>query len=183
MIFTGPARPFPVRAAFAAALLPVLTALPGTAGAELRHVRQAFFGDECGACARTVEREVADMAGVERVVVDPVRQVMTVELAADNRVTPARLEEALGSNGFRPRSTTVRVEGVLRRKGDTWFLQAGPLNRFRLESSEDDGDRHSGMADFGPGDRISIVGRLDTSGAQENATLTVQDISRPAPDE
>lgn len=165
-----------VNAILAGLLVP--GSLPGTASAELRQVRQAFFGDECAPCARAVEQRVAEMAGVERVIVDPVRQLMTVELAPDNRVTPDRLEQALTSNGFRPRPATVRVEGILRRKGENWFLQAGPLNRFRLEADHDGRTWRPAPDGPMPGDRILVVGRMNMPSSEGERTLAVGETRR-----
>ena len=79
---------------------------------------------------------VGKIEGVRSVKVSLKAGVATVDLAPTNRVTLARIRDAIRSNGFTPREADVRMRGALGQRGDTaTLLVAGTNETFVLQDA------------------------------------------------
>jgi hypothetical protein len=65
---------------------------------------------------------VGKIEGVQSVKVSLKDGVATIQFAPSNRVTVARIRDAIRKNGFRAREAEVRVAGSLIQRGDTLAL-------------------------------------------------------------
>ena len=65
---------------------------------------------------------VGKIEGVQSVKVSLKEGVATIRFAPSNRVTVARIREAIRSNGFTARDAEVQVAGSLAQRGDTVML-------------------------------------------------------------
>jgi copper chaperone CopZ len=73
-------------------------------------------------CAHAVRVAMQKVDGVTSVTVSLNEGTLTLTLAPTNRVTVARIREAIRANGFTPKDAEVRVVGRVVARGDTLLL-------------------------------------------------------------
>ena len=108
---------------------------------------------------------VSKIDGVRSVRVSLKDGVATIQFAPGNRVTVARIREAIRSNGFTAREAELRVEGTLVRRGDTLALIVpGTDELFVLQDAPGSSGRVAELRQRREGTRVAIAGQLSNPG-------------------
>jgi copper chaperone CopZ len=112
---------------------------------------------------------VGKIEGVQSVKVSLKEGVATIQLAPANRVTLARIRDAIRKNGFTARQAEVRVAGTLVHRGDTLVLVVpGTDEMFILQ----DPPTSSGMVaegrQRGQGVRVVLTGQVPAPGRRRS---------------
>lgn len=105
-------------------LLLLSTALP--AMAQLRSVELKFEGVNCAPCLESLPARIQRMRGVESASVDPAKGLLTVKLAASNRVRLEQIRDTVEQDGTKAIQATVSVAGQLSEESPNsgkWRLQ------------------------------------------------------------
>jgi hypothetical protein len=104
---------------------------------------------------------VGKIDGVRSVEVSLKDGIATIQLAPSNRVTVARIREAVRSNGFTAREAEVRVAGSLVRRGDALALAVpGTTELFVLEDAPGAGGTVAELRRRGPDSRVMVRGQI-----------------------
>lgn len=88
-------------------ILLVLAALP--LFAQLHNVDIKVSGIDCASCATSVPARLKRIRGVEAAAFDPAKSMVSVRLAADNKVTLAAIRDALKGLGYTPGDATLVI--------------------------------------------------------------------------
>lgn len=110
----------------------------GSLAAQLRSVELSFTGIECASCVESMPARIQRMRGVESAKVDAARQVLTVKLAAQNRVKLEQIRDAIEQDGTKAREAAVVVEGTLIEDNGHWLLKL-PVPGVQFELALDGG--------------------------------------------
>ena len=87
--------------------------------------------------------------------------VATIELAPDNRVRVARVWKVVRDNGFTPRTSAIRADGVVAIRGDTVIVTVGGSEEpLVAENADATIDRVAELRALGPGARVRVEGDL-----------------------
>lgn len=86
--------------------------------AQFRFMEIAFEGVGCKPCAESLPERVRRIRGVESATVDLERGILTVQLAAQNRVRLEQIRDFIEQDGTKARRAKVRVTGDLQRAAD-----------------------------------------------------------------
>jgi copper chaperone CopZ len=105
----------------AATLLFAALAVPCLA--QFQSIELTFEGVGCKPCIDSLPERLRRIRGVESASVDAERGVVSVRLAAENRVRIEQIRDFLEQDGTKTRRAVVRVAGELRREGDRLVLQ------------------------------------------------------------
>ena len=104
---------------------------------------------------------VGKIEGVQSVKVSLKEGVATVQFAPSNRVTIARIREAVRSNGFTAREAEVRVAGSLVQRGDTLTLAVpGSTDTFVLQDAPGSPGQIAELRRRGDNGRVVLTGRV-----------------------
>jgi copper chaperone CopZ len=104
---------------------------------------------------------VGKIEGVQSVTVSLKRGVATIQFAPSNRVTIARIREAVRSNGFTAREAEVRVAGLLAERGDSLTLVVpGSNDVFLLQDAPGSPGVIAEVRREGDGTRVVLTGRV-----------------------
>jgi copper chaperone CopZ len=111
---------------------------------------------------------VGKIEGVRSVKVSLEKGVATIQFAPANRVTLARIREAIRSNGFTAREAEVQVAGSLVSRGDTLTLVVpGTDDVFILQDAPDAMGVVAELRRRGPGARVVLTGRVPARSPRE----------------
>lgn len=103
--------------------------------AQLRSVEMAFEGINCASCVESLPVRIQRLRGVESAKVDGARGILTVKLAAENRIRVEQIRDAIEQDGTKARQAVVTIRGTLADDNGRWLLQLP--NTARLEVSLD----------------------------------------------
>lgn len=115
-----------------AALL-VITVAIVPAAAQLREVEMRVSGLDCSSCGDSVVRTIGRIRGVEKVKFRD--NTAVIHFAQENKVTLARLRDAMKGMGYTPESAKVTVRGDLQKSGTVWLLQS-PSEIFEVSAHD-----------------------------------------------
>ena len=136
-----------------------LLTLTGGLGAQLRSLEMAFSGIECASCVESMPARIQRMRGVESAKVDAAKQILSVKLAAGNRVRVEQIRDAIEQDGTKAREAAVTIQGVLSEESGRWLLKTPSGSQFEVSL-------HGGGA---PSLQYSLkAGRASVSGAIRN---------------
>lgn len=111
---------------------------------------------------------VGKIEGVRSVKVSLKEGVATIQFASTNRVTLAKIREAIRSNGFTPREAEVTVAGSLVQRGDTLTLAVpGTDDVFVLGDAPDAVGTVAELRRRAAGGRVVLTGQLPGPGTRE----------------
>jgi hypothetical protein len=111
---------------------------------------------------------VGKIEGVRSVNVSLKEGVATIQFAPANRVTLARIREAIRSNGFTPREAEVTAAGSLVSRGDTLTLAvSGTGDVFVLEDAPGVAGTVAELRRRVAGGRVLIRGQVPGAGKRE----------------
>jgi hypothetical protein len=117
-----------------AALL-IMAAVAAPCFAQFQTMELTFDGVGCQPCIDSLPERLRRIRGVESASVDAQRGVLTVRLAAQNRVRIEQIRDFVEQDGTKTRRAVVQVAGELRRDGNGWLLQPPNLAAaYRIES-------------------------------------------------
>jgi hypothetical protein len=118
-----------------AALL-LASALP--LGAQFVRIEVAFQDTGCASCIESLEGRLSRVRGVERVELDAAQGLVTLHLAAENRVRLTPLLSRITQDGTRILRTGVAARGTIIASEEGYALQlAQPVQTFRLQLGKD----------------------------------------------
>lgn len=118
-------------------LLAAASITPLTASADgLLQVDQTVFGMDCAPCAYGIEQGLLKLKGVKQAHVDLNTGIASIELAPDNAVTLAEIQNVIRVHGFTPKSVKVTIAGKLEMQGQDYFLAINGVHEFRIKSSD-----------------------------------------------
>jgi copper chaperone CopZ len=104
---------------------------------------------------------VGKIEGVRSVKVSLKEGVATIDFATSNRVTVAKIREAIRSNGFTPREAEVRVRGSLVQRGDTLLLVVpGTDEVFALQDAPGKASVVAELRRLGANARVALSGQI-----------------------
>lgn len=119
-------------------------------------IKQTAHGMDCAPCAYSVEKALAQLAGVSAVEVSLENGIATLSLTAGAQPDMAQIREIIKRSGFTPRAADVRLEGRLTTANAEHQLVVGG-QRFTLEPTEAvPADRLDDVLDT----RLIITGRI-----------------------
>jgi copper chaperone CopZ len=115
---------------------------------------------------------VGKIDGVRSVKVSLKEGVATIQFAPANRVTLARIREAIRSNGFTPREAVVTVAGSLVPRGDTLTLAVpGTGDAFVLEDAPRAAGAVAELRRRTAGGHVLVTGQVPGAGKGERRGL------------
>jgi copper chaperone CopZ len=117
-------------------LLPILLLTATPLAAQLRSAGLTFEGIDCASCLESLPARILRMRGVESAKVDVTKGILTVKLAAGNRVRLEQLRDAIEQDGTKARQAAVIVKGTLAEEGPRWLCKLP--NGAQFEISLDD---------------------------------------------
>ncbi len=118
-----------------AALL-LISALP--LGAQFIRVEVAFQGTGCASCIESLEGRLSRVRGVERVELDVKQEIVTLHLAAENRVRLTPLLSRITQDGTKVLRARVVVRGTIAATEEGYVLKlAQPPQTYRLRLAGD----------------------------------------------
>ena len=101
----------------------IFAALATPCSAQFQSIELTFEGVGCQPCIDSLPERLRRIRGVESASVDAERGVVSVRLAAENRVRIEQIRDFLEQDGTKTRRAVVRVAGEVRREGDRFVLQ------------------------------------------------------------
>jgi hypothetical protein len=108
---------------------------------------------------------VGKIEGVQSVKVSLKEGVATIQFAPANRVTLAKIRDAIRKNGFTAREAEVRVAGTLVHRGDTLTLVVpGTGDVFILEDAPNSSGMIAEARRRGQGARVVLTGQVPAPG-------------------
>jgi copper chaperone CopZ len=123
---------------------------------------------------------VGKIEGVQSVKVSLKEGVATIQFAPSNRVTIARIREAVRSNGFTAREAEVRVAGSLVERGDSLTLVVpGANDVFLLQDAPGSPGMIAELRRRGNDARVILTGRVPVpaKGVRGPERLLVRSVS------
>jgi copper chaperone CopZ len=122
------------------AILAALVIVP-SALAEFRHVSMDFSGEECSSCSASMTKSLQRLRGVTSVSVDVRKAVITIELAAGNRVPLSEIRDSIKRVGFTPGEARVLVRGTIAGEKEQRILKPHGLEQaMQLAGAVSSGD-------------------------------------------
>ena len=107
---------------------------------------------------------VGKIEGVQSVKVSLKEGLATIQFAPSNRVTVARIRDAIRKNGFTAREAEVRVAGSLVQRGDTLALVVpGSDDVFVLEDAPGAKGTVAELRRREPSTRVVLTGQVPTA--------------------
>jgi hypothetical protein len=104
---------------------------------------------------------VGKIEGVQSVTVSLKEGVATIQFAPDNRVTIARIRDAVRSNGFTAREAEARIAGSLVPRGDALMLVVpGTGEAFALNDAPGAGGTVAELRRRGANSRVVVTGQV-----------------------
>lgn len=147
---------------FRATLLALLI-IPSAFG-EFRFVSIGYSGEECSSCSASMSKSFQRLRGVTTVTVDPKKPLITLELAAGNRVPLSEIRDAIKRVGFTPGEARVRVRGIIEKENEQSILKPHGLEQaIALAGSVPSSDGE-----------VELEGIIPASNPQSRDTLTVK---------
>lgn len=119
---------FPALVLFAAMATPAL--------AQFQSIEMSFDGVGCKPCIDSLPERLRRIRGVESAAVDAERGILTVRLAAANRVRMEQIRDFVEQDGTKARRATVRVAGEIKSDGGRAVLQPPNLPATYIVESE-----------------------------------------------
>jgi hypothetical protein len=126
---------------------------------------------------------VGKIEGVQSVKVSLNEGVATIQLAPSNRVTVAKIRDAIRSNGFTAREAEIRVAGSLVQRGDTLLLVVPTTDEaFVLEAAPNSRGAIAQLRHAGSNARVTLLGQVPGPAGRKSiapARLLVRSIEAP----
>lgn len=101
----------------------LLLALALPVWGQLRVVEIGFEGIGCASCIESMPARISRFRGVESATVDAQKAVVTVKLAATNRVRIEQLRDAIEQDGTKVKYADIEAAGSIAKDGDKWLLR------------------------------------------------------------
>jgi hypothetical protein len=112
---------------------------------------------------------VGKIEGVQSVKVSLKEGVATIQLAPGNRVTLAKIRDAIRKNGFTAREAEVRVAGTIVHRGDTLTLVVpGTGDVFILQDAPNSSGMVAEVRQRGQGARVVLTGQVPAPGRRRS---------------
>lgn len=112
-------------------------------------------------CAHAVRGGLKKIEGVRDANVSLKEGVATIAFTPDNRVRLAQVWKVVRDNGFTPRASTIRADGVVAIRGDAVVITiAGSDESFIADNADSARDRVAELRALGAGARVRIEGDL-----------------------
>ena len=102
-------------------LLFILFAAP--LAAQLRSADLTFEGINCASCVESLPARIQRMRGVESAKVDAAKGILSVKLAAENRVRLEQIRDAIEQDGTKARQATISAKGTLVEQAGRWLFK------------------------------------------------------------
>ena len=102
-------------------LLFILFAAP--LAAQLRSADLTFEGINCASCVESLPARIQRMRGVESAKVDGAKGILSVKLAAENRVRLEQIRDAIEQDGTKARRATISAKGALIEQAGRWLFK------------------------------------------------------------
>ncbi len=102
-------------------LLFILFAAP--LAAQLRSVDLTFEGVNCASCVESLPARIQRMRGVESATVDAAKGILSVKLAAENRVRLEQIRDAIEQDGTKARQASISAKGTLVEQAGRWLFK------------------------------------------------------------
>src|SRR5262245_35418787 len=110
-------------------LLFVLTSTFATA--QIQSIEMYFEGVNCVPCVESMPARAQRIRGVETATADPGKGVLTLRLAAQNRVRIEQIRDLIEQDGTKAKRAVVEVSGTLTEDRGVWLIKvpqwANPL--------------------------------------------------------
>jgi cation transport ATPase len=101
----------------------LLLALALPVWGQLRVVEIAFEGIGCASCIESLPARMSRFRGVESATVNAQKGVVTVKLAATNRVRIEQLRDAIEQDGTKVKYADIEATGTIAQDGGKWILR------------------------------------------------------------
>jgi copper chaperone CopZ len=131
---------------------------------EFRHVAISFSGEECSSCAASMTKAVQRLRGVTSVSINAEKAVITIALAAGNRVPLNEIRDSVKRVGFTPGEARVRVLGAVAEENKERVLKPHGLEQTITLA---------GAVPSGEGD-AELEGTIPSSDSRSRDTLIVK---------
>lgn len=102
-------------------LLFILFAAP--LAAQLRSADLTFEGVNCASCVESLPARIQRMRGVESAKVDAAKGILSVKLAAENRIRLEQIRDAIEQDGTKARQATISARGALVEQAGRWLFK------------------------------------------------------------
>ena len=153
--------------------LVLLCALP--LNAEFLSVEMRVSGLECASCARSVDKVLRKIKGVESASFRAEDGTAVVQLKPGNMVPLDEIRDALKRVGYTPGDANVKARGAVTKEGDAWQFRPAGLDRaFALHSANDE------SAKIRAADSVIIEGQVPAPRDRTAPEVLLPRIVRPA---
>ncbi len=102
-------------------LLFILFAAP--LAAQLRSAELTFEGINCASCVESLPARIQRMRGVESAKVDAAKGILSVKLAAENRIRLEQIRDAIEQDGTKARQAAISAKGALFEQAGRWLFK------------------------------------------------------------
>lgn len=142
-------------------LIPIVAAAAAacamSASAQLRSVEMTFTGAGCEPCLQSLPNRAQRLRGVESATVDAARGMLSMRLAAANRVRLEQVRDLIQQDGTKAVAAKVEVSGTLEKpeSASEWVLRVPQWPQpLRLAASP------SAASGWKQGDAVTLQGRV-----------------------
>jgi cation transport ATPase len=104
-------------------MLPLAILLATPAFPQFESIQLKFEGMGCASCVESMPARLARMRGVEKASVDAASSLLTIRLAASNRVRLEQVRDAVQQDGTKVRSASVVLRGAVYNRGGVWMIE------------------------------------------------------------
>lgn len=120
-----------------ARLLALVAFFLGVATAQIHTIEMTFEGVGCVPCVESMPSRAQRIRGVESAKVDAAKGILTVQLAASNRVRVEQIRDVIEQDGTKARSAVITVSGTLEKTSEGLTLLRVPqlAAPFQLEGA------------------------------------------------
>lgn len=152
-------------------LLPLLL-LALSASAQIHTIDMTFEGVGCVPCVESMPARAQRIRGVESAKVDAAKGILSVQLAATNRVRVEQIRDIIEQDGTKAKSAVVSVSGTLERTPEGLVLLRVPQLAlpFQLTGSE---------AILKGDTTVRVTGTISNLRATPHLGITVTAASKP----
>lgn len=91
--------------------------------AEFRSMTLGFEGMGCASCIESLPARMRRMRGVESAEVNAAKGVLTIKLAAGNKIRLEQVRDAIEQDGTKVRTAAVEIEGAISKDKDQYFIR------------------------------------------------------------
>ena len=143
-----------------------------------QQVDQAVFGMDCAPCAYGIQKSLEKLPGVLHATVTLNDGKAVVDLAPDNQVTLAEIQDVIRHNGFTPKDASVTATGTLVKNGGRYYLSLNNAARLELRAAN-----LSVLSSAPIGVKLTVEGRIaeSTANAQVLEVVNVSESGHPTP--